>query len=368
MQAIDRRDYPVLQGIFLLLTMSVILFNLIADLSVLQARPAGDLMSLDQPLQSAEGLELGTTEDAAGLGTGRRPSFIRQAVITQPQAIVGLVILGFFVLLALVGPALLSEDPKTRSARCSASQRRVAAGPRRRRREHDPLLIAGARVSLEVGFLAALVAMFIGGSVGLASGFFGGRIDTVLMRFTDYILVIPDIPLMVMAAALFGRSPRNIIIIIGLIYWTSTARLIRAQVLSVRERVYVKRARSLGAGNNRLIFKHILPQVAPLLIANMVLMVALAIFAETFIAFLGLGDPSAISWGKLIENAFTDHAVLNDAWWAILWPGVCVTVVILACTMVGQSMEDALNPRLRVGHLSVNRFRVRVLPRKPPKP
>jgi peptide/nickel transport system permease protein len=273
------------------------------------------------------------------------------------------------VLVALVGPALLSQDPKTKVGPVFGSpSAEWPLGLDGGGANMIPLLIAGARVSLEVGFLAALVAMFIGGSVGLASGFFGGRIDTVLMRFTDYILVIPDIPLMVMAAALFGRSLRNIIIIIGIIYWTSTARLIRAQVLSVRERVYVKRARSLGAGNNRLIFKHILPQVAPLLIANMVLMVALAIFAETFIAFLGLGDPSAISWGKLIENAFTDHAVLNDAWWAILWPGVCVTLVILACTMVGQSMEDALNPRLRVGHLSVNRFRVRVLPRKPQKP
>ena len=115
----------------------------------------------------------------------------------------------------------------------------------------------------------------------------------------------------------------------------------------MRERVYVKRARSLGAGNNRLVFKHVLPQVAPLLIANMVLMVALAIFAETYIAFLGLGDPSAISWGRLIENAFLGNAVLNNAWWAIVPPGVCVTLVILACTMVGQSMEDALNPRLQ---------------------
>ena len=127
--------------------------------------------------------------------------------------------------------------------------------------------------------------------------------------------------------------------------------------MSVRERVYVKRARSLGRRQQPAVFKHVLPQVAPLLIANTVLMIALAIFAETYITFLGLGDPSTISWGKLIENAFTGDAVLNDAWWAIVPPGVCVTMVILACTMVGQSMEDALNPRLRVGHLSVRRFR-----------
>ena len=112
------------------------------------------------------------------------------------------------------------------------------------------------------------------------------------MRITDYFLVIPDVPLMIVAAAVFGRSLLNIIIIIGLIYWTSTARLIRAQVKIVRERVYVKRARALGAGHSRLVWKHILPQVAPLLVANTVLTIAIAIFAETYISFLGLGDPS----------------------------------------------------------------------------
>jgi len=223
------------------------------------------------------------------------------------------------------------------------------------------LLMWGARVSLVVGFAATFVSMVIGGTIGVAAGYFGGKTDTTLMRITDYFLVIPDVPLMIVVAAIWGPSLFHIIIVIGILLWTSTARVIRAQVKSVRERVYVKRARSLGATNNRLVFKHVLPQVAPLLIANTVLMVALAVFAETYITFLGLGDPSAISWGLLIENAFQGNAVLNNAWWAIVPPGVCVTVVILACTMVGQSMEDALNPRLRVGHLSVRRFRLRPL-------
>ena len=101
-----------------------------------------------------------------------------------------------------------------------------------------------------------------------------------------------------------------------------------------------------------------LPQVTPLLVANTVLLIAYAIFAETFITFLGLGDPTSISWGRLIENAFTDDALINEAWWVVIPPGVCVMLVVLACTIIGQAMEDALNPRLRTGHLSVRRFRV----------
>ena len=220
------------------------------------------------------------------------------------------------------------------------------------------MLIAGARVSLLIGFCAAAISALIGGSIGILSGFFGGKTDTALMRVTDYFLVIPDVPLMIVIAALFGRSTWNIILIIGIIYWTFTARLLRAQTKSVRERVYVQRARALGARNSRLVLRHVLPQVTPLLIANTVLLIAYAIFAETFITFLGLGDPTAISWGRLIENAFTDDAIINGAWWAIIPPGLCVMFVVLACTILGQAMEDALNPRLRTGHLSVRRFRV----------
>jgi peptide/nickel transport system permease protein len=221
------------------------------------------------------------------------------------------------------------------------------------------LMLHGARVSLIVGFAAALVTMLIGGTIGLLAGYFGGKADVVLMRLTDYFLVIPDIPLMLVVAAAWGRSLTNIILIIGLIYWTTTARVVRAQVKSVRERVYVKRARSLGAGHARVLFRHVLPQVAPLLVAITVLSVAVAIFAETAIAFLGLGDPTLTSWGKLIENAFSRSAISVDAWWAVVPPGLAVVIVVLACTMLGRALEDSLNPRLRVGHLSVRHFRLR---------
>jgi peptide/nickel transport system permease protein len=300
------------------------------------------------------------TEVGAPL-TARRPGMVGLA-LRRPQALAGFAIVFVFVAVALLSPVILDQSAKAKVGPVfQHPSAHHLLGLDGGGADMVSLLVAGTQVSLLVGFAAALVSAFIGGTVGLLSGFFGGRTDVLLMRLTDYVLVIPDIPLMIVTAALFGRSLTNIILIIGVIYWTTTARLIRSQVKSVRERVYVQRARALGAGNARLIGKHVLPQVAPLLIANTVLLVAYAIFAETFITFLGLGDPSVISWGRLIENAFTDDAILNDAWWAIVPPGLCVTLVVLGSTMFGQSLEDALNPRLRVGHLSVRRFRVRPL-------
>ena len=223
------------------------------------------------------------------------------------------------------------------------------------------LLMWGARISLVVGFAATFVSMVIGGAVGVAAGYFGGKVDTILMRITDYFLVIPDVPLMIVVAAIWGPSLFHIIIVIGILLWTSTARVIRAQVKSVRERVYVKRARALGAGHARIVFRHVLPQVAPLLIANTVLTIAVAIFDETALSFLGLGDPSRISLGKVIENAFQRAAISTGAWWAIVPPGALVAVIILSCSLLGGAIEDALNPRLRVAHLSARSFRPRPL-------
>jgi peptide/nickel transport system permease protein len=223
------------------------------------------------------------------------------------------------------------------------------------------LLIWGLRTSLVVGFAATFVSMVIGGTVGVVAGYFGGATDTVLMRITDYFLVIPDVPLMIVVAAIWGPSLFHIIIVIGILLWTSTARVIRAQVKSVRERVYVKRARALGAGHTRIVVRHVLPQVAPLLVASTVLTIAVAIFDETALSFLGLGDPSAVSLGSIMEHAFERAAISTGAWWAIVPPGVLVTLLILACSLVGGALEDALNPRLRVAHLSARTFRLRPL-------
>jgi peptide/nickel transport system permease protein len=280
----------------------------------------------------------------------------------RPSAAVGAFLLGGFILIAIFAPVL---EPYGVHEQVGA----VYAPPSAHHWlglddggiDMVSLLIQGGRISLVVGFAAALVSTVIGGGIGIMSGYFGGVTDVALMRVTDYFLVIPDVPLMIVVAAIWGPSLFHIIVVIGVLLWTSTARIIRAQVKSVRERVYVKRARSLGAGRWRVIFRHVLPQIAPLLIANVVLSVAVAIFDETALAFLGLSDPSAVSWGTVIEHAFERTAISSGAWWAIVPPGICVALVIMGCYLLGQAIEDALNPRLKVAHLSVKGFRLRPL-------
>jgi peptide/nickel transport system permease protein len=220
-------------------------------------------------------------------------------------------------------------------------------------------LVYGARISLVVGFASTLIAMFVGGLVGLLAGYFGRWVDTVLMRITDYFLVLPDLALMIVLAAVFGPSLRNIILVIGLLRWTSTARVVRAQVRSVREQTFVKRARSMGAGDLYILRRHVLPQVGTLLMANTVLTIAIAIFNETSLSFLGLGDPTAVSWGTMLHFAFSSAAISAGAWWFVVPPGVAVILVVLACSLLGQAIEDSLNPRLAVSHLASGRLRLR---------
>ena len=286
-----------------------------------------------------------------------------RTVLRQPAVIAGLVILALLVVIAVFAPVIApyGEHEKVGDP-FQAPSPAHPLGLDDGGVDMLSLMIFGSRVSLIVGFSAALVAMVIGGIVGLLAGYFGGGLDTGLNGLANYVYAIPDIPLILVVAAIWGRSLTNIILIIGVIYWASVARLVRAEVKSLRERVYVKRVRSLGAGHTRTIVHHVLPQVAPLLVALTVLQMAYAIFLETSIAFLGLGDPRLTSWGKLIENAFQASAITVDAWWAIVPPGVAVVIVVLACTMVGRAVEDALNPRLRVGHVAVHRFRMRPLP------
>jgi peptide/nickel transport system permease protein len=291
-----------------------------------------------------------------------RRGIVWQTVRRRPSAVLGVVVLVLIALAAVLAPWIAPYGLHDQVGPVFGHPSRAhPLGLDDGGIDMVTLLMWGARISLVVGFAATAVSMLIGGTVGLVSGYFGGATDTILMRITDYFLVIPDVPLMIVVAAIWGPSLFHIVIVIGILLWTGTARVIRAQVKSVRERVYVKRARALGAGHSRIVLRHVLPQVAPLLIANTVLTVAVAVFDETALSFLGLGDPSRISLGKVIENAFQRAAISSGAWWAIVPPGALVALVILGCSLVGQALEDALNPRLRVAHLGARTFRLRPL-------
>ncbi len=212
-------------------------------------------------------------------------------------------------------------------------------------------LIYGARVSLLVGFSAAAIALVIGGLIGIVAGYRGGWPGSLLMRITDFFLVIPDLALQIVLVAIIGPSLGTIILVIGALGWTTTARLVRSQTLTVRERKYVMRARAIGAGDTHVLRRHILPAVLPLMLANMVLVISLAILSESTLAFLGLGDPTVISWGQMLNFAFDRGAVSAGAWWALLPPGFAIVWVVLGTTLLGTALEDALNPRLKRHHL-----------------
>ncbi len=305
-----------------------------------------------------------TTNQSANV-RGFWSSFLR-----NKMGLVGLVMLILAILMAIFAPLLAPYDPYE-AVRVTIDDIYASPSP-----EHplgtddagkDVLsnFIYGARVSLIVGFFAAFISIFIGGTIGISAGFYGGRLENGLMRFTDIMLVIPDFPLIVLLVALTKPSLLNIILVIGLLGWTGSARLVRSQTLSVKQRKYVLRARAIGAGNPHIIRHHIFPLVLPLIVVNTVLIISLAILNESVLSFLGLADPTKISWGQMLHFAFTRGAMSAGAWWALVTPGLGIVWLVLGCTLLGQGLEQVLNPRLETHHLSVGAKMVARL-RRPP--
>lgn len=296
----------------------------------------------------------------------RRPRDRRRGAfataIRQPSAIIGLAIIAGFLLMSIFAPLLTPYSGNEVS--CGVFEAPSAAhwfGCDDGGVDVLTLVLEGGRVSMWVGFTAALIAIVIGSAVGIVSGYFGGWVDSVLMRITDYFLVIPQIVLMIVIAAVWGPSLNHVIIVIGVLMWTGTARIVRSQVKSLRERVYVRRVEALGGSHLRIIMRHILPQLGPLLAASGVLAITVAIFNETALAFLGLSDPNTVTWGVIMERAFTRAAISTGAWWAIVPAGIAVALLILGCYLVGRAIEDALNPRLKISHLALRTWAIRPL-------
>lgn len=273
-----------------------------------------------------------------------------KAVAKNKMALTGAVILGVFILVAIFGPIFVPFSTMEFGAvedMLQPPSGEYLLGTDDMGRDILANLIHGARISLLIGAVATLISMFIGTLVGILAGYFGKGLDNVLMRFTDFFLVIPWLPLMMVLAAILGTSLWNIIFVIGITGWAGTARVVRAQTMSIKERQFVERTVSIGAGNLHIMLRHILPNVFPLVFANTVLVAAVAIVSETTLSFLGLGDPTMASWGMMLHYAFEGGATAAGAYWYYLPPGICVVLVVLSFTLLGYAFDEILNPKLR---------------------
>lgn len=263
----------------------------------------------------------------------------------------GIILVAFILIVSIVGPVLFPFDPKEVGSSAAnimqAPSGQHLLGTDEMGRDVFRELLAGARISLFVGLTATAISIVVGALVGLISGFYSGFMSNLMMRVTDFFLALPVLPMIIVLAAVFGQSITITIAVIGLTSWPSTARIIRSQVVSIRERQYIERIRSLGATDSRIIVVHILPNVLPLIYANTVLVIAGSILSEATLAFLGLGDPVSVSWGTMLHYAFVTGAAGRGAWWYLIPPGIGIVLVVLAFTLIGHTLDKIMNPRLR---------------------
>jgi len=268
-------------------------------------------------------------------------------------AVIGIAVLVVFVALAIAAPWIAPYEPfkamMTESGRLNRLAPPSAAhllGTTAFGNDVLSQFLYGFRVALLVGLVAAVAVGFISTVFGVVSGYFGGYIDDALMRLTDVALSIPTLPFSIVAVALLGPSIENIILVITLLFWRNGARIIRSAVLTERERVYVKWARAAGASHVHIILRHILPNIIRVVFLWVTMSVAFAILTEASLSFLGLGDPTVISWGQMLNTAFSSGN-LRTAWWWVVPPSLALVMLVSSLYLIGRAYEEQTNPRLR---------------------
>ncbi|MGA0541258.1 ABC transporter permease [Neotabrizicola sp. VNH66] len=268
-------------------------------------------------------------------------------------AVAGLTVLVLFVLMAIFAPMLAPHDPfkammteTGRLARLRPPSAEHLLGTTAFGNDVLSQFLHGFRVALLVGLVAAVAVGFISTVFGVISGYFGGLVDDTLMRITDIALSIPTLPFSIVAVALLGPSIENIILVITVLFWRNGARIIRSAVLTERERIYVKWARAAGASHLHIILRHILPNILRVVFLWVTMSVAFAILTEASLSFLGLGDPTVISWGQMLNTAFTSGN-LRTAWWWVVPPSLALVMLVSALYLIGRAYEEQTNPRLR---------------------
>jgi len=265
------------------------------------------------------------------------------------MGILGFSVILIYLLLALFAPQFSTFDPKEsqRGFVLVPPSDKFLIGTDNVGRDIFSQLIYGSRVSIMIGILAAAISAIIGSIIGLLSGYYGGRIDEILMRIVDAIMVLPRLAIMIVLAAILGPSVWNIILVIGVLGWVYTARVVRAQVLSVKERPFVEAARCIGASNLSIMFGEILPNVFPIIFVQTTLGIGWAIYSEATLSFLGLGDPTVITWGQMLHFCW-QSGVMSYAWWWAIPPGLTITFLILGFSFLGSGLNEVLNPRYRL--------------------
>ncbi len=267
--------------------------------------------------------------------------------------LIGVLIIMFFFCIGVIAPIITPYDPFAKNYDEAGKLKKLMQPSNRHwlgttlyGRDVFSQLIMGTRNALFVGLLTAFFVALIGLNVGLISGYYGGIIDNLLMRITDIVFGVPILPLAIVALSILTRSILWTIFVMAILFWPSTARVIRSQVLSLKERPFIDAARISGSSNLRIIYKHIAPNVLPQAFVHGAFAVAWAISTEASICFLGFGDPYSISWGTIIYDVFTSLAMYK-AWWWFLPPGICIMLLVMSFYFVGRAYEEIANPRLR---------------------
>jgi len=293
-----------------------------------------------------------------GLGTNEVPTvnlrmFIRGLDIfwyryrKNRPAVLGAAIAFVIVLVALTAPLLTRYDPLATLMGPSFQEPLTYPhyfGTDSLGRDVFSGILYGTRTALMVGILSAVTSAVVGTLVGMTAGFYPGRVDDVLMRITETFLVIPIFFLALILMAFIGQSIRNVIMVIGLLNWPTTARLVRADFMSIREREFVEAAEADGEGVRQIMFREILPNVTPTIIVASTLQISSAILLEAGLSFLGLGDPNVASWGVMLRYA---QNYIYSSWWLVFFPGLAITITSIAFNLIGDGLNDALNPRLK---------------------
>jgi peptide/nickel transport system permease protein len=262
---------------------------------------------------------------------------------------IGVILIGLIIIAALLAPFLGTVNPQKAGKAADIllpPSTQHWLGTDDLGRDVWSQVIFGSRISLAIGLITALLTVVSGTLIGLIAGFYGGMVEEVLVRVVDFFMMLPVLPLMIILAAVLGPSLWNIIFVISVISWPTTARVVRSQVLSVKERPYVEASRCIGAGNVKLMLGEILPNVVPLMFAQAVLMITEAIYSEAVLSFLGLGDVTRISWGYMLHFAFDSGVMASSPWW-IGPPIACIIMVIVGFSLLGTAISDVLNPGYR---------------------